>query len=200
MPWLCSTDSAVRRRGLVPHFGCMCRLSGRNGPWLSSLSPYCNQAAFQLVAAGNSSRQRGRCGGESSRSLHVGIGQVLMDQLHRHSALAHRGGAPLDRAAAHVARGEHARHARLQEERLPRTFLPLFLTFERITVQFPSRQDEASLVELDGPLKPSGIGPRTDEDEERPRPQGAAYARAVVLYHELLQAVLSRELPDLGFR
>src|SRR5215204_3794742 len=91
-------------------------------------------------------------GGEgltSSRFLHAGIGQVLMDQPHCHRALAHRRGAPLDRAAAHVTRREYSWHASLQEERLPRTFLPVVVIECRI-VQLPARQDEAALVEFDG--------------------------------------------------
>ena len=72
-----------------------------------------------------------------------------MDQLHRHSALAHRGGAPLDRAAAHVASREYSRQARLQEERLPRTFSP-GVVFEHRTVQLAARQDEATLIEFNG--------------------------------------------------
>src|SRR4028119_2095887 len=51
-------------------------------------------------------------------SSHIGIGQVLMNQPHRHSALPHGGGHTLDRTAAHVARREHSRHARLQQVRL----------------------------------------------------------------------------------
>ena len=47
-----------------------------------------------------------------------------MDQRHRHSTLSHRGGAPLDRATTRVASCEYARQARLQEERLTRTFSP----------------------------------------------------------------------------
>src|SRR5215213_11875618 len=50
-----------------------------------------------------------RCRAGSSGSLHAGIGQVLMDQRHRHSTLSHRGGAPLDRATTRVASCEYAR-------------------------------------------------------------------------------------------
>src|SRR5215212_4671851 len=138
-----------------------------------------------------------RCGAKSSHSLHAGIGQVLMDQPHRHSALADGGGAPLDRAAAHITRREYARHARLQEKRLPRTFSPGVFV-ERRTVQLPARQDEAALVEVDGPSQPAGVGVSPDEDEEGPRTEGPACARAVVLYRDPLQAILSQELPDLG--
>ena len=42
-----------------------------------------------------------------------------MDELDRHRALADRRGDALDRAGAHVARGEHARAAGLEQERLP---------------------------------------------------------------------------------
>ena len=62
--------------------------------------------------------------GEGAGSSRLGIGQVLVDQPDRHSALAHRGGDPLDRTAAHVARREYPRQARLQQVRLPREFLP----------------------------------------------------------------------------
>src|SRR5215204_1559656 len=116
-----------------------------------------------------------------------------MDQPHCHRALAHRGGAPLDRAAAHVTRGEYSRHASLQEKRLPRTFLPVVL-MERRIVQLPAGQDEAALVQFDGTLEPAGVGLCADEDKERPRPKGAACPRAVVLDHDPLQVILSREL------
>ena len=61
-------------------------------------------------------RRRGRRGAgrrrrASSRSC---LGQVLVDQRHRHRALPHRAGHALDRARAHVAGDEHARDARLQ--------------------------------------------------------------------------------------
>ena len=65
-----------------------------------------------------------QCRAESSRSLHPGCGQVLVDQPHGHRALAHRGGYPLDRTGAHVARREHAGQARLQGVRLPRAVPP----------------------------------------------------------------------------
>ena len=74
-----------------------------------------------------------------------------MDQRHRHSTLSHRGGTPLDRAAAHVASCEYARQARLQQERLPRRFSPSVL-IERRTVQLSACQDEAVFVEFDGPF------------------------------------------------
>src|SRR5919107_2044283 len=119
---------------------------------------------------------RGRRGAESSRSLRAGIGQVLMDQPHCHRALAHRGGAPLDRAAAHVTRGEYSRHASLQEKRLPRAFLPVVL-MERGIVQLPTGQDEATLVKIDAPIEPAGVGLRADEDKERPRPKSPACTR-----------------------
>src|SRR5215213_3080312 len=135
-------------------------------------------------------------GAESSHFLHAGIGQVLMDQPHCHRALAHRGGAPLDRAAAHVTRGEDSRHASLQEKRLPRTFLPVVL-IERRIVQLPTCQYEAALVEFDGTFDPSRVGLRADEDKERPRPKSPACARAVVLDHDPLQAVFSHEFSDL---
>src|SRR5215218_6518589 len=122
-----------------------------------------------------------------------------MDQLHRHSALANRGGAPLDRATAHVASGEYSRQARLQEERLPRTFSPGVL-IKRRTVQLPARQDEATLVEFDGSVEPAGVGFRTDEDKERPGIEGSTRAGAVVLDHDTLQAVLPREFSDLCVR
>ncbi len=61
----------------------------------------------------------------------------------------------------------------------------------------PPRQDEAALVELDGPFKPAGVGLRTDEDEEGTRSEGSLRAPAVVLDHDPLKAVLSHELPDL---
>src|SRR5215203_6903775 len=106
-------------------------------------------------------------GGEgltSSRFLRAGIGQVLMDQPHCHRALAHRGGAPLDRAAARVTSGEYSRHASLQEKRLPRTFLPVVL-IERRIVQLPTGQDEAALVEFDAVFEPAGVGISPDEDK-----------------------------------
>src|SRR5919107_4165918 len=136
---------------------------------------------------------RGRRGAVSSRFLHACIGQVLMDQPHCHRALPHRGGAPLDRAASHVTRGEYARHASLQQKRLPKQFLPVVL-IERRIVQLPTGQDEAALVEFDTPFEPAGVGLRTDEDKERPYPKSPAFPRAVVLDHDPLQAVFSREL------
>jgi hypothetical protein len=56
----------------------------------------------------------------------------------------------LDRAAAHVARREYARQARLQEVRFPPKFLP-DVPFERGTIQRPTCQDEAAFVEFEGP-------------------------------------------------
>src|SRR5215213_9910289 len=121
-----------------------------------------------------------RCRAESSGSLHAGIGQVLMDQCHRHSTLSHRGGAPLDRATTRVASCEYARLARLLEERFPRAFSPGVL-IERRTVQRLPRQDEAPFVEVDGPLKPAGVGISPDEGKERPDSQVPSYTRAVIL-------------------
>src|SRR5215217_5463205 len=138
-----------------------------------------------------------RCGAESSRSLHAGLGQVLVDQPYRHGALPHSRGTPLDRAAAHVARREDARHAGLKEGRLPRKFSPGVL-IERSTVQLPARQDEAALVEVDGPSQPAGVGLSADEGKEGSRPEGLACARAVVPYNDPPQAVFSHELPNLG--
>src|SRR5688500_4440116 len=120
-----------------------------------------------------------------------------MDQPHCHRALPHRGGAPLDRAAAHVTRREYSWHVRLQEERLTRTFLPV-VVIERRIVHLPARQDEAALVEFDGTLEPTGVGLRADEDKECLRPKSPAFPRAVVLDHEPLQAVFSRELSHPG--
>src|SRR5215212_7492593 len=102
-----------------------------------------------------------RCGAGSSRSLHAGLGQVLVDQPYRHGALPHSRGTPLDRAAAHVAGREDARHAGLKEGRLPRKFSPGVFV-ERRTVQLPARQDEAALVEVDGPSQPLGVGEQLD--------------------------------------
>jgi hypothetical protein len=75
-----------------------------------------------------------------------------MDEPNRHRALAHSGGHSLDRAAAHIARREHARQARLQGVRLPRKSL-LDAPLKRRTVQRPPRRDKAVLVELDGPFE-----------------------------------------------
>jgi hypothetical protein len=104
--------------------------------------------------------------------LPSGIGQVLMDQPHRHSALANRGGTPLDRATAHIASREYSRQARFQKEWLPRSCLPGAL-IERRTVQLPARQDEAALVEFNGTFQPAGVGLSSDEDEERPGIEGS---------------------------
>jgi hypothetical protein len=71
--------------------------------------------------------------------LQSASGQVLMDQPHRHNAFTHGRGAPLDRAAAHVAGCEFSRHPRLNEEQPPRTFLAE-IPFEHGAVQrFPHR-------------------------------------------------------------
>src|ERR687897_3351729 len=107
------------------------------------------------------------------------VGQVLMDQRHRHSTLSHRGGAPLDRATTHVASCEYARQARLLEEWLPRAFSPSVLV-ERRTVQLPARQDEAAFVEFDGTLKPAGVGISPDEGKERPDSEVPSFTRAVI--------------------
>src|SRR5215203_3244256 len=120
-----------------------------------------------------------------------------MDQPYRHRALAHRGGDPLDRATAHVARREYARHASLEEVRLSRTFLPDLLLEHGAIPRHP-RQDKASLVEFDGPSQPSGIGLSADEYKKRARIEGPAGPRAVVLDHNPLHAVLSHEFSDLS--
>jgi hypothetical protein len=99
---------------------------------------------------------------------HAGLGQILMDERNRHRALAHSGGAALDRSAANVARREYPLQARLQAVRLPRKSLPgVFLG--RGSVQRSPRQDEAAFVEFDGSLEPACVGLRPDEDEKRPR-------------------------------
>src|SRR5215213_10530897 len=103
-----------------------------------------------------------------------------MDQPHCHRALAHRGGAPLDRAAAHVTRGEYARQARLQEKRLPRAFLPVVL-MERRIVELPTGQDEAAFVEVYGTFQPAGVGISSDEGKERSDSEVPSYTRAVIL-------------------
>ena len=43
---------------------------------------------------------------------------MLMDELHRDRALAHRAGDPLDRAGPHIAHNKDARHAALQHKRV----------------------------------------------------------------------------------
>src|SRR5215213_11142198 len=101
-----------------------------------------------------------------------------MDKPHRHRALAHRGGDPLDRAAAHVARCEYTRHARLQVVRCPRTFLP-DVSPEHGALERSPRQDEAAFVELDGPPQPAGIGLSSDEYEKGPRFESPARVQAV---------------------
>ncbi len=60
----------------------------------------------------------------ASHTLRSGIGQVLMDQPHRHRTLAYGKRDPLDRATAHVARREDPREAQLQEVRFPRRSFP----------------------------------------------------------------------------
>ena len=87
-----------------------------------------------------------------------------MDELDRHRSLPYRRGAPLDRAAARVARSEHARQARLKKERIPRTFLS-DAPFEHGALQCCSRQDEAALVEFYRPFEPVGVGLCPDKHE-----------------------------------
>src|SRR5215208_4870725 len=119
-----------------------------------------------------------------------------MDQRHRHSTLSHRGGAPLDRATTRVASCEYARQARLLEERLPRTFLPVVL-IERRTVQLPARQDKAPFVQFDGTFQPAGVGISPDEGKKHPDFEVPSYTRAVILDYGPIQAVLSHEFSDL---
>jgi|SRR5215203_1499220 len=117
-----------------------------------------------------------------------------MDQFHRHSALAHRGGAPLDRATAHIASCEYSTQARLQEERLARKVSPgLFV--ERGAVQRLPRQDEAALVEFDGSLESAGVGFRADKDKKRPGIEGPLGYASKVLDHEPIEVevAISRE-------
>src|SRR5215217_8740891 len=150
---------------------------------------------MHLPSAPSSVGSRMSCPAMSSR---VGAKkrQVLVYQPDRHGALPHRGGAPLDRPATGVARREHPWHARLQQEWLARTFLPS-LHIERRTVQFPSRQDEAAIVEFDRPSEPASVSLCADKGEESTRPEGPALARAVVFDDDPFQVLLSQEAPDL---
>src|ERR1700732_3985535 len=57
-------------------------------------------------------------GGRGKLTHYLNMRQVLVDERDRDRALADARGDALDRAAAHVAGHEHARHAGLQQERL----------------------------------------------------------------------------------
>ena len=82
-------------------------------------------------------------------------------KLDRHGALADRAGDALDRSMAHVAGGEDARQARLEQE--------------RVAVEVPAQlrrpdvgpgQDEAAVVAGDHPLQPRGARLLADEHED----------------------------------
>ena len=75
------------------------------------------RAAHALELARRRARRRGRSRAAPSCDGHARR-QVLVDQRDRHRALADRAGDALDRARAHVAGDEHARHARLQQVRV----------------------------------------------------------------------------------
>src|SRR5690242_19650537 len=91
---------------------------------------------------------------------------VLVHEAHRHRALSHGGRDPLDRPAAYVTSGEHAREARLQKKRTAPRESPALEPAD-LGRQRQSRHHEAVAVELDTAAEPGRVGIRADEEKER---------------------------------
>src|SRR5215213_1835963 len=139
--------------------------ASRRSPTRSSMDRIMNRCICQVASSpgltsrdlpGREIRAAAPSTSKDASSTPFLAGQVLVDQPHRHRALAHRGGATLDRARARVARREYSWHALLQQERLPRTFPPIFL-IEYGAVQRRPRQDETTFVEPNGSPEPDGV-------------------------------------------
>ena len=92
----------------------------------------------------------------------------------------------------HVAHGEDARRAGLQEERL--------IGAERnqvLTLDVSPGEQEAVLVHGDVPAQPVGAGRGADEHEQRLGVQLLPPAGSAIVDHDALQSILSPELRDL---
>src|ERR671920_1750004 len=95
-------------------------------PWRAIRVPASSltSSAWSWIQASFSSGSRLKSGTERRQSRTRSSGtsdlpQVLVDELDGDGAFADGRGAALDRAVAHVSRDEDARHARLQQERVP---------------------------------------------------------------------------------
>src|SRR5687768_13385789 len=105
--------------------------------------------------------------------------QVLVDELDGDCALADGRGAALDRAVAHVSCDEDARHARLQQERVP--MRPPALGTLPLVHHVRPREDKASFVALYDAVEPSRLRHRPDRDKERMGRRGLGLARYRIL-------------------
>src|SRR5918994_7502594 len=115
--------------------------------------------------------------------------QVLVDELDGDGSLTDGRGAALDRAVAHVSCDKDARHARLQQERVP-VQTPALGTLPFLH-QIRPREDKASFVALYDAVQPLRLRCRPDKDKERMGRHGLGLARCRVLHGYLLQVILT---------
>ena len=120
-----------------------------------------------------------RSGDEAPLAASLGF-QERVDLADRDRALADGGGDALDRATAHVAHGEHALAAGLEHA--------------VVAVGGGSGEHVPLRVQRDLPLKPTGVGGRTDQHEQGCRRNALLLLGLQVVQHHLFERFVSDEL------
>ena len=124
------------------------------------------------------------------RMAPIGL-EELVQELDRDRTVADRRRDPLDRAVAHVARGEDAGQARLEQEGIA-------VEGPRAGGQVGPGEDEALLVALDRGRQPLGVRVRADHEEERVGGDGLVAAVAAGAENQLLEPGVAAAAHDLG--
>src|SRR5262249_34251059 len=116
----------------------------------------------------------------------------LMKELDGDGAFADCRGDTLHGAVSDVARGEHSRHARLQEKRTA-------IARQCATLRdIPSREDESMLIAFDIRWKPVGVRLGSDQEEKRIRRDRVFSLRLDVAQHQMLETSVAATAHDLA--
>src|SRR5215207_10196623 len=168
-------------------------------PWRAIRAPSSSltSSAWSWIQASFSSGSRLKSGTERRHSRTRSSGtsdlpQVLVDELDGDGALADGRGAALDRAVAHVACDEDARHARLQQKRVP-IRAPTSWALP-IMHKVGSREDEATFVALYDTVEPVCLRRRPDKDVQGVCGEGLRLAGRRILRSYPLQVILTLDV------